>query len=41
MPPLARWQYQWAPQPGSEEARLLAYLQPHDWLNTPEEQLST
>ncbi|MEC8916247.1 MAG: oxygen-dependent coproporphyrinogen oxidase [Pseudomonadota bacterium] len=41
MPPLARWQYQWAPQPGSEEARLLAYLQPRDWLNTPEEHLPT
>lgn len=39
MPPLARWQYQWAPQPGSEEARLLAYLQPRDWLNTTEEPL--
>ena len=41
MPPLARWQYQWAPQPDSEEARLLAYLQPRDWLNTPEEHLPT
>jgi len=39
MPPLARWQYQWTPQVDSVEARLLVYLQPHDWLNTPQEPL--
>ncbi len=37
MPPLARWQYQWTPEPGSPEARLLAYLKPHDWLNAAQE----
>ncbi|MCE3026442.1 oxygen-dependent coproporphyrinogen oxidase [Salinicola sp. DM10] len=37
MPPLARWQYQWTPEPGTPEARLLAYLKPHDWLNATQE----
>ncbi|GHB22536.1 oxygen-dependent coproporphyrinogen oxidase [Salinicola rhizosphaerae] len=32
MPPMARWQYQWAPAEGSEEARLQPFLKPHDWL---------
>lgn len=32
MPPLARWEYQWQPQPGSEEARLAEFLTPRDWL---------
>lgn len=41
MPPLARWQYQWAPETGSAEARLDAYLEPHDWLNAAQEQLPT
>ncbi|WP_110651329.1 oxygen-dependent coproporphyrinogen oxidase [Salinicola peritrichatus] len=41
MPPLARWQYQWAPQADSIEARLNAYLQPRDWLNTAQEPLPT
>ncbi len=32
LPPLARWQYDWKPQPGSEEARLYkVFLQPRDW----------
>ncbi|WP_251977363.1 oxygen-dependent coproporphyrinogen oxidase [Salinicola avicenniae] len=39
MPPMARWQYQWAPAEGSEEARLSAFLEPHDWLNATEAQL--
>jgi coproporphyrinogen III oxidase len=34
MPPLARWEYDFQPLPGSEEARLYSrYLTPQDWLN--------
>ncbi|TLF49152.1 oxygen-dependent coproporphyrinogen oxidase [Halomonas urmiana] len=32
MPPLARWIYDWRPEPGSPEAALDDYLQPRDWL---------
>ncbi len=32
MPPLARWEYGYTPEPGSAEARLTDYLKPHDWL---------
>ena len=32
LPPVARWVYDHQPEPGSEEARLAAYLQPRDWL---------
>lgn len=33
MPPLARWEYGWQPQPGSPEARLHTdFLRPRDWL---------
>jgi coproporphyrinogen III oxidase len=33
LPPLVRWQYNWRPEPGSEEARLYErYLKPRDWL---------
>ncbi|MGR7922699.1 coproporphyrinogen III oxidase [Zobellella denitrificans] len=31
MPPLARWEYNWQPAPGSAEARLQAFLIPRDW----------
>ncbi|MEJ2590919.1 MAG: oxygen-dependent coproporphyrinogen oxidase [Candidatus Thiodiazotropha sp.] len=32
LPPLVRWQYNWHPEPGSEEARLYErYLKPRDW----------
>lgn len=32
MPPLARWEYDWQPTPGSDEAQLTEYfLQPRDW----------
>jgi coproporphyrinogen III oxidase len=34
MPPLARWQYNYQPAEGSEEARLGDYLQPKEWLTT-------
>ncbi|MBB3191423.1 oxygen-dependent coproporphyrinogen oxidase [Halomonas cerina] len=39
MPPLARWTYDWQPEPGSPEARLYDhYLRPRDWLGeTPQE----
>jgi coproporphyrinogen III oxidase len=33
LPPLARWQYNWQPEAGSEEARLYeVYLKPRDWV---------
>lgn len=32
MPPLARWQYDYRPEPGTAEARLYEYLRPRDWL---------
>ena len=32
MPPLARWRYDWRPQPGSPEARLNEFLAPRDWV---------
>ncbi len=34
MPPLARWEYNYQPEPGSPEAQLYQrYLKPQDWLN--------
>jgi coproporphyrinogen III oxidase len=33
MPPLARWRYEWTPEPGSPEARLASdFLPARDWL---------
>lgn len=32
MPPLARWEYNYQPEPGSKEAELEKYLVPQDWL---------
>ncbi len=32
MPPRVRFEYGYQPQPGSDEARLLDYLKPRDWL---------
>lgn len=32
MPPLARWEYNWQPEPGTNEARLQAFLEPRDWV---------
>lgn len=35
LPPLVRWEYNWAPPAGSEEARLYShYLQARDWINS-------
>jgi coproporphyrinogen III oxidase len=32
MPPIVKWRYDWAPEPGSPEARLYErYLVPRDW----------
>lgn len=32
LPPLVRWQYNWRPEPGSEEAKLYEYfLKPRNW----------
>ncbi|HMN75461.1 MAG TPA: oxygen-dependent coproporphyrinogen oxidase [Burkholderiaceae bacterium] len=37
MPPLARWRYDWQPEPGSAEARLVSdFLRPRDWAGAPE-----
>ena len=37
MPPLARWRYDWQPEPGSAEARLYSdFLRPRDWADEPE-----
>lgn len=34
MPPLARWEYNWTPEPGSPEARLAeSFLRPRDWID--------
>jgi len=35
LPPLVRWEYGYAPEPGSPEARLADYLRPRDWLEEP------
>jgi coproporphyrinogen III oxidase len=32
LPPIARWDYDVAPQPGSPEAELVSHLRPIDWL---------
>jgi coproporphyrinogen III oxidase len=33
MPPVVKWRYQWAPEPGTPEARLYSdFLRPRDWL---------
>ncbi len=32
MPPLVRWEYSYAPAPGSREAEIYDYLRPRDWL---------
>jgi coproporphyrinogen III oxidase len=32
LPPLARWEYGWQPEPGSPEEALRDYLRPRDWL---------
>ena len=32
MPPLARWEYNYQPEPGSKEAELASFLVPKDWL---------
>ncbi|MFT0532280.1 oxygen-dependent coproporphyrinogen oxidase [Castellaniella hirudinis] len=32
MPPMAQWRYSWAPEPGSPESALAAYLTPRAWL---------
>jgi len=34
LPPLAKWRYDWHPEPGSAEAGLYEYLQPRDWLGS-------
>ena len=35
LPPLARWEYGYQPEPGSPESRLGDYLQPREWLAEP------
>jgi len=32
MPPIVKWRYQWAPEPGTQEAKLYSdFLRPRDW----------
>jgi coproporphyrinogen III oxidase len=31
LPPRARWEYNYQPEAGSEEEKLLQYLKPRDW----------
>ena len=33
LPAIARWDYDFQPQPNSREAQLLEYLKPRDWVN--------
>jgi len=34
MPPIVKWRYDWAPEPGTPEARLYSdFLRPRDWCN--------
>ncbi len=34
MPPIVKWRYDWAPEPGTPEARLYSdFLRPRDWAN--------
>ena len=37
LPPLAKWRYDWKPEPGSPEDRLYReFLRPRDWLDGPD-----
>jgi coproporphyrinogen III oxidase len=31
LPPLARWQFKYQPEPGSPEAAMAEFLKPRDW----------
>jgi coproporphyrinogen III oxidase len=33
LPPRARWEYNYQPEPGTEEAKLLEFLKPRDWVS--------
>lgn len=33
LPPMARWEYAWAPDPATDEGRLQWFLRPRDWLS--------
>jgi coproporphyrinogen III oxidase len=33
LPPLAKWAYNWQPEPGTPEAHLYEYLRPREWLS--------
>lgn len=33
LPPVAKWGYNWRPEPGTPEAHLYEYLRPRDWLS--------
>ncbi|PND36140.1 oxygen-dependent coproporphyrinogen oxidase [Paucibacter aquatile] len=36
MPPIVKWRYQWAPEAGTQEARLYSdFLRPRDWAHEP------
>lgn len=35
LPPLARWEFNYRPEPGTPEAELAGFLQPRDWAGAP------
>jgi coproporphyrinogen III oxidase len=36
LPPVVRWNYDYHPEPGSEEAVLYEFLKPRDWAAKPQ-----
>ena len=34
MPPIVKWRYDWAPKPGSPEAKIYEAIKPRDWIAT-------
>ena len=36
MPPYAHWAFDYRPEPGTPEAKMLSFLQPRDWVSEPQ-----
>ena len=34
MPPYAHWAFDYRPEPGTPEAKMLSFLQPRDWVSS-------
>jgi len=32
LPPIVKWRYDWAPEPGSPEAKLYEVIKPREWI---------